>query len=283
MSADVAVTVWVLLVDVSVSLAVLVGVVVVSDVLRRFLARALADTGLCGYAAELVSTLQLCCCTLELKLLSAAGRLSPGPALLLTYLGSVVHGLTFRGAAGNPSGVLEHAYRRRLTPAAALRRIACQFAAAAAARFVLVPALWGLGVSSLHAQTRRLGFPCGSPVRGSVCAAAAVEAACAFAVQTVSTHTQGVEEKYRVHAVAAVIATVVYAGGQMTGAVFNPALAFSTQFPCSGTSFLENCFIYWLGPLLGMMSSVLLFDKLVALLSGQPLPLHLPLESKKKI
>ncbi|KAI9522376.1 hypothetical protein NQZ68_036292 [Dissostichus eleginoides] len=43
-----------------------------------------------------------------------------------------------------------------------------------------------------------------------------------------------VDEKYRVHAVAAVITTVVYAGGRMTGAVFNPALAFSTQFPCSG-------------------------------------------------
>ena len=43
-------------------------------------------------------------------------------------------------------------------------------------------------------------------------------------------------------------------GGRVTGAVFNPALAFSTQFPCSGNSFLEYCLVYWLGPLLGKTS-----------------------------
>jgi len=37
----------------------------------------------------------------------------------------------------------------------------------------------------------------------------------------------------------------------VTGAVINPALAFSTQFPCSGNSFLEYCLVYWLSPLLG--------------------------------
>lgn len=40
-------------------------------------------------------------------------------------------------------------------------------------------------------------------------------------------------------------------GGSVTGAVFNPALAFSTQFSCSGNSFLEYCLVYWLGPMLG--------------------------------
>lgn len=33
--------------------------------------------------------------------------------------------------------------------------------------------------------------------------------------------------------------------------MFNPVLAFSVQFPCSGHTYLEYCFIYWLGPLLG--------------------------------
>lgn len=41
------------------------------------------------------------------------------------------------------------------------------------------------------------------------------------------------------------------AGGSISGAVFNPVLAFSVQFPCSGHSYLEYCFIYWLGPVLG--------------------------------
>ncbi|KAM6933248.1 aquaporin-11 [Xenentodon cancila] len=268
--------------DVAVSLSVLVGVVVLSDVTRRFLTRALTDTGLSLYAVEFVSTFQLCCCTHELKLLSEVGGIPPELALSLTYLASVVHGLTFSGAIGNPSSVLEHAYHQRLSRGCALRRIACQFAAAAVAR-ALVPVIWGMGLSGLHVRHKQLGFRCVSPVQASLSTAAAVESGCAFAVQTVITHTQSVEEKYRVHAVAAAISAVVYAGGKMTGAVFNPALAFSTQFPCSGNSFLEYCFIYWLGPFLGMMSSVLLFDKLKPLLSRSSPPLHLPLQSKKKI
>lgn len=41
----------------------------------------------------------------------------------------------------------------------------------------------------------------------------------------------------------------------MTGAVFNPALAFSTQFPCSGNTFIEYSLVYWLGPVLGRTHS----------------------------
>ncbi|PWA22360.1 hypothetical protein CCH79_00018207 [Gambusia affinis] len=232
--------------DVAVSLSVLALVILLSDVTRRLLVRGLVNTGLSPYAVELVSTFQLCCCTQELKLLSESGGIPPQLALTLTYVTSVAHGLTFRGAVGNPCGALEHAYRGRLSGGCAVRRIACH---------------------AIHASLPQ---------------AAAVELMCAFAVQTVITHTQSVEEKFRVHAVAAAITTAVYAAGGVTGAVFNPALAFSTQFPCSGNSFLEYCFVYWLGPLLGMMSSVLLFDKLTTAFSQKSSPLHLPLRTKKQ-
>nr|XP_046244254.1 aquaporin-11 [Scatophagus argus] len=255
--------------DVAVSLSVLAGIVALSALSRTLLSRALADTGLSVYAVELVSTFQLCCCTHELKLLSDVGGIEPGLALTLTYLLAVIHGLTFSGAIGNPSGALEHVYHAKLSGGCALRRIACQFAAAAAARAAL-PVVWGVGLSDLHVRHRMLGYRCISAIQAPLPKATAVELACAFAVQTAVTHTRSVEEKYRVHAVAAVIATVVYAGGRVTGAVFNPALAFSTQFPCSGNSFLELCLVYWLGPLLGVMSSMLLFDKVVPLLLRTP-------------
>ncbi|XP_074497136.1 aquaporin-11 [Sebastes fasciatus] len=267
--------------DVSVSLSVLAGIVLLSHATRRVMSRALADTGLSVYAVELVSTFQLCCCTHELKLLSEVGGIEPRLALTLTYLASVVHALTFSGATGNPSFALEHAYHARFTCRCALRRIACQFAAAAAAR-AAVQVIWGVGLSGLHVRHKLLGYRCISSIHAPLHEAAAVELACAFAVQTAITHTRSVEEKYRVHLVAAVIATAVYSGGRVTGAVFNPALAFSTQFPCSGNSFLEYCLVYWLSPLLGMMSSVLLFDKLVPLLLRKSPSLDLPLETKKR-
>ncbi|XP_062274593.1 aquaporin-11 [Scomber scombrus] len=267
--------------DVAVSLTVLAGIVVLSHATRRVLGRALAATGLSVYAVELVSTFQLCCCTHELKLLSEVGGIEPRLALTLTYLASVVHGLTFSGAIGNPSGALEHAYRARLSGGCALRRIACQFTAAAAAR-AAVPVIWGIGLSGLHARHKLFGYQCITPIRAPLLKAAVVELACAFVVQTAITHTRAVEEKYRVHAVAAVITTVVYAGGSVTGAVFNPALAFSTQFPCSGNSFLEYCMVYWLGPLLGMMTSVLLYDKLVPLLAGKSTSPYDSLDARKR-
>ncbi|MEQ2165974.1 hypothetical protein GOODEAATRI_022743 [Goodea atripinnis] len=197
--------------DVAVSLSVLAVVVLLSDVTRRLLVRGLADTGLSSYAVELVSTFQLCCCTHELKLLSEVGGIPPQLALTLTYVTSVAHGLTFRGAVGNPCGALEHAYRARFSGGCAVRRIACQFAAAVAAR-VAVPVMWDMGLSGMHDRHKLLGFRCVSAIHATLPEAAAVELMCAFAVQTVITHTQSVEERYRVHAIAAAITTAVYAG-----------------------------------------------------------------------
>lgn len=198
--------------DVAVSVSLLAAVVLLSAAARRLLRRALADTGLSPYAAELVSTFQLCCCTHELKLLSEVGGIPPRLALTLTYVTSVAHGLTFGGAVGNPCGALERAYRARFSVGCAVRRIACQVAAAVAARATL-QAVWSWGMSGLHGRHKLLGFRCVSAIHAaSLPEAAAVELICAFAVQTVVTHTQSVKEKYRVHAVAAAITTAVYAG-----------------------------------------------------------------------
>ncbi|XP_060928604.1 aquaporin-11 [Limanda limanda] len=268
--------------DVGGTVLVLAGTVGLFAGTRRLITRSLAGTRLCVYALELTCTLQLCMCTHELQLLTQLGGVDPRVALALTYAAAVVHALTFSGACtGNPTGTLVHAYRARIPVGVALRRIACQFAAAAGAR-AAVPLLRGLGWSRLHVLHELLGYRCVSPVHAPLHQAAAVELACAFAVQTALTCTRSVEEKYRVHALAAVIASVVYAGGRWTGAVFNPALAFSTQFPCSGHSFLEYCVVYWLGPLLGMMSSVLLFDRLGPLLSWKPPSVPGPVETKKR-
>ncbi|XP_028320718.1 aquaporin-11-like [Gouania willdenowi] len=242
--------------DVTVSLLMLAGLVAVCEAVR-----VVSGSELHADISELVSTFQQCCCTHELRLLSEVGGIEPRLALTLTYLAALVHALTFRGATGNPTGTLEHVYRARLTRGCALRRVACQFAAALLARFA-VHAMRGLGLSGLHAHHAGLGFQCTSNIHASLPWAALVELACAFAVQTVTSCTRTMEEKYRVHALAATITAVGYTGGGVSGAVFNPALAFSTQFHCSGNSMLDYCLVYWVGPLLGMMASVLLIDKL---------------------
>ncbi|CAL8333638.1 unnamed protein product [Boreogadus saida] len=269
--------------DVGVSVCVLVGVVLLCEASRRLLKKSalLAETALEVYAVEFVSTLQLCCCTHELKLLAEVGRVEPRLSLTLTYLACVVHGLTFGGALGNACGALERACSKRMAGRCALQRVACQFAAACVARAV-VPQVWGLGLSDLHLRHKLLGFRCISQIRATLPHTAAVEFAGAFCVQTVISRTQAVEEKYRVHLIAVVVTTLVYAGGSVSGAVFNPSLAFSTQFPCSGHSFLEYSLVYWAGPLLGMLTSLLVFGPVVPMLRpiSDPTP-YRPLETKK--
>ncbi|XP_066540413.1 aquaporin-11 [Hoplias malabaricus] len=262
--------------DLWVSLLVLVSIVLVCELVRRASARLLSDGGYGVYVAEFVSTLQLCACTHELKLLGDAG-VSTQPQLLalaLTYVTSVVQALTSRGATCNPSGALERFLRRsdgaltgaRLA-AVMLARVASQFAAAVAARLVL-RRVWARGLSELHARHWASAFQCASPiVRAPLLEAAAVETICAFAVHASSSCTRTLQAKHRVHALAAVITTVSFAGGSTTGAVFNPAVAFSTQFPCSGGTFAEYSLVYWMGPLLGVAFSILLFDKVIFALS----------------
>ncbi|XP_028818034.1 aquaporin-11 [Denticeps clupeoides] len=254
--------------DLVVSLSLLAGIVLLCEASRRAATRLLARSDYCAYAVETISTFQLCACTHELKLLGDVGHVGPRVGLTLTYLITVVHALTFHGAVGNPSGALERAYRGSLTGGRALARICCQLAAAAAARAAL-PCVWAAAASDLHLRHKAQGFRCASPVRAALLRAAAVELGCAFTVHAAAARAQALQEKYRIHAVAAVITLLVYAGGSVTGAVFNPALAFSTQFPCSGNTFAEYVVVYWLGPVLGMMGSVVLFDKVLPSLSGK--------------
>ncbi|XP_061754904.1 aquaporin-11-like [Nerophis ophidion] len=232
--------------NVWVSLAVLAVAVLLSEVARRAAIRLLRGASRAA-VLEAASTFQLCCCTHELKLLADA--VEPAVSLTLCYAITVVHLQTFRGASCNPCGVVERVCRGSCGFGAALSVIAAQFSAALAARH-FAASVWSQGLSESHVTHRRFGFRCFDPLGGTVLEAAAVELACAFAVQAVALHAHKVDEKLRVHVFAAVVTALVYTGGSISGAVFNPVLAFSVQFPCSGHTYLEYCFIYWLGPAL---------------------------------
>lgn len=255
--------------DLSVSLSLLAGIVVFSELARRTALYLFPNRNRSIYALELISTFQLCACTHELKLLSEVGGLEPSVALSCTYLISVVHGLSFHGAMCNPVGVVEQLWRGTLTRRCALARISCQLLAAVLARGAM-PHAWALSLSDLHAQHKLASFKCtNNPINAPLAQAAAVELACALVMHTSVSNVDKIQEIYRVPAIAAIITTLVYAGGHLTGAVFNPALAFSIQFPCPGNTFTEYSFVYWLGPILGMTVSLLLCEKVMPVFSGK--------------
>ncbi|XP_068456547.1 aquaporin-11-like [Clinocottus analis] len=253
--------------DLHLYLAAVAAAVLLSEALRRTSARFLSGV-YWVYLLEAAATFQLCSCTHELKLLGEMTPLGPALGITLTFVVTVVHLFTFRGATCNPIAALESVCRGASGVGAAAVVVACQFAAAIAAQF-FAAAVWSLDLFEAHVRHQRFGFRCFDPLGGTLLEAAAVELGCAFAVQAAAMHAHKLDENLRVPFIATVITAMVYTGGSISGAMFNPVLAFSVQFPCSGHTYLEYCFVYWLGPVLGVASCILLFEKIIPFLSGK--------------
>ncbi|XP_030055198.1 aquaporin-11 [Microcaecilia unicolor] len=248
-----------------VSLALLVSTVLSCEALRTC-ARKKLKSRYRPLFVEFVSTLQLCCCVHELRLLGEHGAADPQLLLILVYAVTMVNVLTFAGATCNPNGTLEQLLSGRASLGSRTWPwLACQFGAALLARFGMAR-LWTLKLSPLHS----LGcLECQSGIHtDDLLLATGVEAFCAFVVQNSLLYVRGKQLKYQAHVFAAIVVLLVYAGGNITGAVFNQALAFSIYFHCKGNTFLEYAVVYWLGPAIGMAFSVVLCDCIFPRLSS---------------
>ncbi|XP_078400932.1 aquaporin-11 [Cetorhinus maximus] len=260
--------------DASVSFGVLAGAVTVCQVLRRTAKELLwhrrwsegrqshprPDPVSLEVAVELFSTLQLCVCTHELRLLGASGLLGRISGLGITYLITLVHLSTFGGASCNPVSCLEQFLCDQISGQVAAAKVLVQFGAAAVARW-LTEMVWALGMSDLHWHHRLRQYECTSTLNTTASSGLVMEFFCAFVLRTALFRIQFLKQRHKMHVVAALITFLVFAAGDLTGAVFNPVLAYSITFNCEGNTYLEYCFVYWLGPLMGAMTAVLLFDK----------------------
>ncbi|XP_059913030.1 aquaporin-11-like [Gadus macrocephalus] len=253
--------------DLGVSIGLVACIVLFCEAMRRAAKRHCSEDYRI-YLVEAVSTFQLCACTHELKLLAEMGSVELHIALTMSYTMTIVHISTFSGASCNPVSVLESLCRGTTSARGAAVLISGQFGAAIIAQFSAA-AVWSLGLSDLHSRYGKLGYRCFDPMGGTLLQAAGVELACAFCLQATVMHLHKLNARLRIHAVAAVIISLCYTGGHISGTVFNAVLAFSIQFPCSGHTYPEYCFVYWLGPLLGMTSCIMLFEKIIPFLSGK--------------
>ncbi|NWR89332.1 AQP11 protein, partial [Furnarius figulus] len=230
------------------SLVLLSAVVAAVALCRRLARRRLrARPRLLGWVLEMLSTFQVCACTRELSLLGGAEP-RPHTALTLTYGFAVLHGLTLPGSSCNPCGALQPRAARGGARADGALRIAAQFAAAALAR-PFMRALWSLRLAEPHAAALAQG--CGSPMQTSELQAFCIEMLFTVVFQLAVLRAESVSPKYRVHLLALLITMLVYAGGNLTGAIFNPALAFSLHADCFYEKFLSYSLVYWIAPALG--------------------------------
>ncbi|XP_078078705.1 aquaporin-11 [Mustelus asterias] len=258
--------------DVLVSVGVLASVVTVCQLLRRTTRELLCrrrrsgrrqscpgpETPLLEVAGELLCTLQLCVCTHELQLLGGSGLLGWIPGLAFTYVITIVHLTTFDGATCNPLSCLEQFLCGQSSSQVTASKLLVQFGAASIAR-QLSEMVWAMDLSDLHWHHRLRQSECASALNTTIGQGLVAEFFCAFALRAALFRFQCLKQTHKIHAVAAMITFLVIAAGDLTGAVFNPALAYSITFNCTGNTYLEYCFVYWLGPLMGAMTAFLLF------------------------
>ncbi|XP_058157270.1 aquaporin-12-like [Dasypus novemcinctus] len=253
----------------SASLAFFVATFALCEAARRA-ARALLPAGAyASFAREAVGAAQLCACWLEMRMLREmgpwAGGFGPDLLLLLPFLLLLLHGASCDGAAANPAGALQDLLLAEAALPGTLLRLAAQALGTQAAG-ALTRRCWAWGLSELHALQALLDPHCGSALRTSVPHGALVEGAGACVLQLAHLRLRHRPAACRVPALALLGTAALHAAGPFTAAFFNPALAASLTFQCSGHTLLEYAQVYWLGPLTGMVLAVLLHEGNIPLL-----------------
>ncbi|KAM9035210.1 aquaporin-11 isoform 1-T1 [Sarcophilus harrisii] len=239
--------------DTCISLGVMVCVVLLTGMARVLVRRHTRSTFIRVFVAELLATFQLCCCSHELQVLNELRPDTPSWTLTVIYFLSLVHGLTLVGAVSNPCGVLEQLALEQMPVWLGFLKIFAQMFSSGLSRTFMVW-VWSLGISSRHFAERSI--KCASPIHIALPEAFLVEMLCSFIFHSTVMHFQEVRLKFRIHMQAALITFLVFAGGNLTGAIFNPALALSLHLQCFHELFYNYLIVYCLAPSLDEETSL---------------------------
>uniref|UniRef100_A0A8C4VMK3 Aquaporin n=1 Tax=Gopherus evgoodei TaxID=1825980 RepID=A0A8C4VMK3_9SAUR len=199
------------------------------------------------FLLELFATFQICACTSELRLLANV-QPKPHVALTLTYGFTVLHGLTLTGSTCNPCGTLQQILDGGISVKQGGLKIGAQFAGAVLAR-IYIHYIWSMGIIEVHSEALAEG--CSNPIQTTETQAFSIELLFSTVFQLSILQFEAVKPSLRVHLIALLITMLVYGGGNLTGAIFNPALAFSLHASCFHEKFWDYSLVYWMAPSLG--------------------------------
>lgn len=193
-----------------ISLLVMAGIIFLVGTCRQLAHRALLrrTPNWYSFTQELTATFQICACTHELCLL---GSLLPHPqiALWLTYIFTVLHGWTLTGSIGNPASSIQQLYKGQLRIHSWCLQTAAQFAAAVLAHLCM-KLIWMLGFTAGH--LRALPDVCSNPIQTSLTNAFGLEFLFSFLLHLTLLQFQGMNPTMKVHLIALLITSFVYAG-----------------------------------------------------------------------
>uniref|UniRef100_A0A8C7DXZ3 Aquaporin 11 n=1 Tax=Naja naja TaxID=35670 RepID=A0A8C7DXZ3_NAJNA len=206
--------------DALISLLVMAGIILLVGACRQLAYRGLRrTTNWFNFAQELTATFQICV------------------ALWLTYIFTVLHGWTLAGSVGNPASSIQQFYKGQLGSAAWCLQTGA------------LALIWMLGFTTGH--SRALPDICSNPIQTTISNAFGLEFLFSFLLHLTLLQFQAMSPTMKVHLVALLITSFVYAGGHLTGAVFNPALAFSLHGSCFIDQFWNYLVVYCIAPCAG--------------------------------
>ncbi|ELW65032.1 Aquaporin-11 [Tupaia chinensis] len=194
--------------DTCTSLALMLSIVLLVGLARVVARQQLHRPVLHAFVLEFLATLQLCCCTHELQLLSEQDPAHPTWTLTLIYFFSLVHGLTLVGTSSNPCSVMMQMLLGGMPPEMGAMRLLAQLLSALGSRYC-IGALWSLGLTKYHVSER--SFVCKNPIHVDLPKAVIAEAVCSFIFHSALLHFQEIRTKLRIHLLSALITFLVYA------------------------------------------------------------------------
>ncbi|KAM4771561.1 aquaporin-12-like [Rhinophrynus dorsalis] len=219
--------------------------------------------------SELTSSLQLCACCLELRMLVDIGMwgggFGPDVVMTLLFLLFVAHGFTFGKATANSAVSLQELLLRESPLLDTLVKLLSQYLGMEAAK-MLTKLYWSWELTEFHMIQNMMAQDCSSSLQTSLAHGVFVEGLCAFCFHLVLLRFQNTRLIYKVPTVALAVTALVYTAGSYTAAFFNPTLASTITFSCSGNTLQEYIAVYWGGPLIGMVLAVFLYSGNIPLL-----------------
>ncbi|XP_020366713.1 aquaporin 12 [Rhincodon typus] len=247
----------------NVSFGYFFAVVAFCEVIRRTSKKILSLWIYSNIMAEFLACLQLASCWFELRMLVVIGPWGGGfgmdVVITLLFLLASVHEATCDRAEANPLVTAQEFLRSNSPAVASAVKILAQFAGTQLAN-TAVKRYWSWELTDLHLIQNMMASECSSAIQTSISQGAFVEASCACLFHLVLMKVEGAALRYRILSKALTITALVHVAGPYTTALFNPALAFSATFHCSGNTLSEYMLVYWLSPFIATILAIFLFN-----------------------
>lgn len=203
----------------NVSIAFFLSVVAICEVVRQVSKRLLPLGVYRDLVRELVSSLQLCACCLELRMLMDigpwGGGFGPDVILTLRFILYLIHGVSFDGASANPTVTLQEFLVMDSSFVVTAVKLLVQCVGMEAAG-ILTTHYWSWELTDFHLIQNLMALDCNSSIHTSLYHGIFVEGVCSFFFHLVALKFQHNDPRYRAPILAVTVTTLAYTGEELS-------------------------------------------------------------------